>query len=272
MNKLLLTLLLLAVSVFQISSVAFAQQGIEVTNVYEIKGEDIEDGDIVVSSSEGMTLSTRGYDPKLFGVIQRNPLIVYKRTDNQGEAVVRSGIALVNVTNQNGPIKVGDFITSSDAPGMGQKAGISGYALGIALENFDGTQGEKISVTDASGEPREVTSGKISVAIKIEYAEITGSRSLGRAFDYLNGAFFKNVQDPEQFTQVVRYIAAALAVIISFAVAFFTFSRSLPKAMEAIGRNPLAANTIRVSIVLNIIFTILSALVGIIAAVIIVKL
>ena len=87
-------------------TLAQAQQGIEVTNVFEVKGENIQDGDIVITSSEGITLSTRGYDPKIFGVVQNNSLVVYRRVDNQGVPVVRSGVATVNVTNQNGPIKV----------------------------------------------------------------------------------------------------------------------------------------------------------------------
>lgn len=268
-----LIIIVLLLACYLLPTATFAQQGIEVTNVFEVKGENIQDGDIVSTTSDGVSLSTRPYDPRVFGIVQNNPLIVYRRVDNQGVPVVRQGVAKVNVTNFNGPIKVGDYIATSDVPGKGQRAGISGYVLGIALENFDGANGEKVKATDSNTkEEKEVTLGKIEIAVKIEYAEITGSRSLGRAFDYLNGAFFKNVQDPEQFTQVVRYIAAALAVIIAFAVAFFTFSRSLPKAMEAIGRNPLAANTIRVSIILNIVFTILSALVGIIAAIVIVKL
>lgn len=259
----------LMLSTFQFSVFTFPAygQGIEVTNVYDIADKEVVDGDLIISTSEGFIRANRPFDVRLFGVIQSNPIAVARRADNSGTPIVRGGTALVNVTTTNGPIKKGDFLTSSELPGKAQRSNVSGYALGVALKDFDGSEGEKVPFKET-----EVVTGKIPAAIKIEYVELTGSRSLGRTFDYFNNAFFSNVQDPERFTQIIRYIMAGMAVLISFAVAFFTFSRSLPKAMEAIGRNPLAANTIRISIVLNIVFTIGVGLVGVIAAIIIIKL
>jgi F0F1-type ATP synthase membrane subunit c/vacuolar-type H+-ATPase subunit K len=243
-----------------------AAQGIEVTNVYDVTDPDTQDGDIVISTGEGIVRATRPYDSRMFGVVQLKPIITYRRVDNTGLPITRTGVARVNVTTLNGPIVAGDYITSSEIPGKGQKAGLSGHAVGISLENFDGAGGETVQVGERSGQ-----SGKIQIAVKMEYAELTGSRSIGRTFDYFNNAFFKNVQDPEKFTQVVRYMVAGIAVLVSFAIAFIIALRSIPKAMEAIGRNPLASNTIRISILINVGLTIGIGIIGIVAAIIILK-
>ncbi|MDO8429076.1 MAG: hypothetical protein Q7S88_00415 [Candidatus Daviesbacteria bacterium] len=246
---------------------ALAQQGIEVTTVYDIKEEAAVDGDIVIASAEGVVLSTRPYDKRLFGVIQSQPLLSLKRVDGTGKPVSRNGIALVNVTTINGPIKTGDSITSSETPGKGQKATLSGYIIGTALKDFDESAATKINIAG-----KEILTGKLPVALRMEFAELTNSRSLNRSFDYINNYFLQNVQDPEKTVQVVRYFAAILSIIISFLIGFIAFSRSIPKGIEAIGRNPLAANAIRFSIILNIAFTIITASIGIIAAVLILRL
>lgn len=243
-----------------------AQQGTEVTYVYDILDEEFVDGDIAVTSAEGIKLANKDYDIHLFGVIQDQPLLTLKRVDEIGTAIARNGIARVNVTTLNGPIKRGDYITSSAIPGKGQKALLSGYAIGIALEDLDQETAEKTTL-----EGKEVLLAKIPVALRVEFAEISTSRSLGRSFEFLNTYFLKNVQDPEKTIQVVRYFAAAIAVFIGFLIGFITFTRSIPRAMEAIGRNPLAANTIRFSMMINIGLMVLTVGIGIIAAIVILK-
>ena len=48
----------------------------------------------------------------------------------------------VNVTNENGPIQVGDFITTSSTPGYGMKATEPGRVVGMALGGFNGENGQ----------------------------------------------------------------------------------------------------------------------------------
>jgi F0F1-type ATP synthase membrane subunit c/vacuolar-type H+-ATPase subunit K len=156
--------------------------------------------------------------------------------------------------------------------GKGAKSVASGYVVGVALQDFGDQDGEAVSYTPPNGgDPRQVRSGAITVAIKIEYAELTTARNANRLLEALNAAFFRNTQNPEQFVNIIRYILAGLAVVVSFLVGFFTLARTIPKGMEALGRNPLARNTIQFGMVLNIIFTVAIALVGIIAAVILLR-
>lgn len=248
-----------------------ASAQLEIAETFDMP-EGASDGDIISYTDQGVVLSEREYDDKIFGVVETSPLMAYRRQDNTGLPVLRNGSAEVSVTTINGPIKTGDFITSSSLPGKGQKAVTSGYIIGVALSDFTEADGEAVDYNPPEGgATKQVKTGKINVAIKIEYAELNTARNANRLFDVLNGALFRNVQDPEKFVNVIRYIGAGLAVLISLLIGFFTLARTIPKGIEALGRNPLARTTIQFGIILNIIFTVGIALVGIVAAIILLR-
>lgn len=237
------------------------------TYTYIISDQDAVDGDIIASSADrGLYRSSFPYDSRVFGVVQTSPLSVYRGADNAGTPVARTGIATVNVTTFNGPIAAGDYVTTSEIAGKGGKATVSGYVIGIAMTPLGANDGAGF---DYKGQ--QLRSGKVTVALKMEYAEITTARTALRLLDQINASLFTNVQNPDQFVKIFRYITAIIIVLISFAVGFYTFSRAIPKGIEAIGRNPLAQKTIIFSIILNIIFTIATAVAGIAAAVLILK-
>src|SRR5258708_7749937 len=125
-------------------SPAFAQiKSTDVTNTYNVADPNLADGDIVVSTEKGLVAATAPYVNNLFGVMVKTPLIVYRTVDNKGLPIARSGVAEVNVTTLNGPIKTGDYITSSGITGKGEKATQSGYVIGVALDNFS-NQGSQL--------------------------------------------------------------------------------------------------------------------------------
>lgn len=236
-----------------ITPLVFAQG--DIANVYDIFDNEAKDGDILIITPEkGIIRTNIPYDIHLFGILQDEPLVAFKKVDGTGKAIARSGVAKVNVANVNGPIKAGDGITSSEIPGYGMKATISGHIIGVATADFNQEKGQ------------------IPVALKIEYADLTTARSANRLLQYIGTAFFKNVQDPEGFGLLLKSLIAGLIMIISLAFGFVIISRSIPKAIEAIGRNPLARRSILISISLNIGFAIASSLIGIIASLIILRL
>lgn len=249
------------------------EKGIEVTSVFEVADPAAVDGDILSTQASGLVRSNIGFDNKMFGIIQDAPLVVY-RTETQGKPVIRSGVAQVNVTTLNGPIKYGDYLTSSSIQGKGQKATESGYVIGVALADFlgdeptsDGTGAEQVD-----GPRGKVALGKIPVAIRVEYAELTSPRLAGRLFGFIGTTLFENISDPKQFGNVVRYMSAGLILLLSFTFAFLTFSRSIAKSVEALGRNPLAKSTIQLSMVINIILLVVTGLIGIAASILIIRL
>lgn len=257
-------LLFIAVLVFPAKVLAAE---LDISSLFNITDAKAQDGDILSSQNDTIVRSIAPYDPHIFGVLQSGSLLILKKIDQTGKAVARYGTAEVNVTNFNGDINAGDYITSSEVAGKGQKATINGYVIGIATAPLTATSSAKL---DYNG--KQLSSGQIPVVLRIEFAEINKSRNVGSLFDTFNIALFNNIKDPSRFAEIFRYLAAGLVVLSSFTFGFFTFSRSIPKSIEAIGRNPLARKTIMFSIILNIIFTVITAGIGIVAAVVVLRL
>lgn len=235
---------------------AHAQLG-NIGYTFDIADSEASAGDIVITSEDGKIVrSTEAFDNKIFGIVQdeTQSIVVFKPKGSTGKPIARNGVVEVNVTTSNGPIKPGDYITSSTVPGKGQKATISGYVIGLSMGSLDeGT-------------------GKIPVAIQIEFADINTPRSAARLLGYFNSSLFKNIQDPEKFANVIKFMVAGAIAIGSFLLGFLTFARSIPKGVEAVGRNPLAKGAIQFSMILNIVFTIAITAVGIVASVLIIRL
>ncbi|OGE25588.1 hypothetical protein A3C26_03515 [Candidatus Daviesbacteria bacterium RIFCSPHIGHO2_02_FULL_39_12] len=256
-----------ALLIFNLSEARAQSQGIEVTSVYDIADKDAVEGDIMSLTKEGLSRTKTAFDNQMFGVIHKNPLLVNRRIDDSGEAIARTGIANANITTLNGPINKGDYVTSSLIAGKGQKSSESGYALGIALAPFGENDGQKITY-----EGKQIASGQVQVALRVEYAEPGAPRNANRWFGFIGSAFLSNVQDPKQLGAIIRYIAAGLVILLSFTFSFLTFSRSIAKSVEAIGRNPLAKSAIQLSMIINIILLVVTGLIGIAASYLIIRL
>ncbi len=270
--KLLLTISILLVF-FSLNLKVFAQAtSADIANIYQIQDPNAVDGDILVNNTaQGIVRSSTSYDPNLFGIYQKTPLLVLQQNGANGIPIVRNGTAEVNVIDTNGSIKAGDYITSSSFPGKGQKAISSGYVVGVALANFSLADSQVVSLVPAGGgKPQQVHIGKIPIAIHIEYAELTGSRSLAHLIDAFIIALTQT-QDPQRALQIIKYIISGFTILISISAAFFVFSKAIPRGIEAMGRNPLAEKAILSSIILNILFTIITIAFGVLAALIIIK-
>lgn len=255
---------------------AFAQlsPGFNVASTYQINDREAVSGDIIISAGErGLVRGDVTYDSRIFGVFVQRPTLVLKEAPSTGSGqvtsglpIIRTGDTVVNVTDFNGEIKKGDFVTSSPVAGKGMKAGQSGYVLGIALE--DAKFGSQVQ----NFENKTIRLGTASVALRIEYAELTTARSSSRLLSQLNSAFFRNIQDPEKFTLTIRYIIAGIIAILAFAIGFFSVSRSVSKAVEAVGRNPLAKQSILASVILQIVLTIIGAAVTLLIIFLVIRL
>ncbi len=260
------SLYLLLTANYLLPTIYARQSNLETASVYEIADTEAVEGDILKITDKGLVRPNIGFDNKMFGIIAEQPLLVY-RTETKGKPVIRTGIAQVNVTTLNGPIKYGDYITSSSIAGKGQKALESGYTLGVSLGTFTGE-----GTAQVDGLRGKVASGTIPVAIRIEYTELTNPRFAGRLFSFVATAFLENISDPKQIGNVVRFVAAGLIVLLSFTFGFLTFSKSIAKSVEALGRNPLAKSTIQLSMIINIALLVATGIIGIIASILIIKL
>lgn len=111
--------------------------------------ESLEPGDVVVAdtgSSERLIKSTGPYQENLLGVISEKPgfLLGVNWEDPQYPiALALAGRVKVKVNMEGGPVREGDYLTSSSEESYAMKANRSGRVIGIALESFDGSHGSK---------------------------------------------------------------------------------------------------------------------------------
>ncbi len=98
-------------------------------------------GDIVCLSETGVTRCNT-QNEKIIGAVTDNPGFVGNSSHDEDSNYVLVGLVgqiRINVSTQNGPIRGGDEIGVSQNDGVGVKATKSGYILGKAEENFDGS-------------------------------------------------------------------------------------------------------------------------------------
>jgi hypothetical protein len=109
----------------------------------------VSSGDVVMldpTRSITVMKATRKDNDLLFGVVTTDPAIVIEGStvgilngkgynlDPHKPAVALAGRVPVKVNLENGPIQVGDMITTSSSPGIGTKAVRPGRVIGMALE------------------------------------------------------------------------------------------------------------------------------------------
>lgn len=254
MKKLAVLIIFLFYSLFPIYYSLDTALAFDITSTFPVDDTSAVSGDILSNvSGKGLVRSNVSYDNRIFGVINDDATSVFRKI-NPGpndRPVSNSGELTVNITDFNGKISKGDYITSSPISGKGMKANLSGYVIGIALA--DPKSGAQVNF-----QGKNYTSSTVDVQLRIEFAELSTARSSSRFLETLNSAFFRSIQDPEKFTLVIRYIIAGVIAILAFGLSFLAFSRSVTKGIEAMGRNPLARQSIQLSIILQVGLTIVT--------------
>jgi len=239
MKKLLFFEIVLGIFFFQI----VLSQGVPVIAQYfEIEDPDIKKGDIVSLKNKKIFRSDTPYDENIIGVIGENPILIFGKETERSVPVVSYGKTLVRVTNQNGEIKKGDFITSSNKPGVGQKATESGLVVGKALADFNEEE------------------GLIPVFVNIQYLNLSPKRP---TFGGIIQEILSALKVPENVPEVLRYTFATFLAGMSFLFGFLFFLRTLREGIVGISRNPLAKRSIQTAMILNLIGISILTLAGI---------
>jgi F0F1-type ATP synthase membrane subunit c/vacuolar-type H+-ATPase subunit K len=217
----------------------------------DIAAKNVKQGSIISFGNSNYHLATLGYDPTAFAVVIENPAVALQDkndTSANSHAVIAQGKTYVLVTTSNGKIEKGNLITTSIVPGVGQKATQDGYVVGTALEGYDASNPKTVGLVLTNLDfgyftlPTHGTSNLIS--------------SMQQAFanPYLGSV------------GLLRYLAAALVVILAFGVGIGYFGKIVTTGVEAQGRNPLASRAIMFSIVLNLILMLAIMIIGIVIA------
>jgi len=212
--------------------------------------QEVSDGMVVCSSTNGYNLCQTGYDPNMTGVVTLSPAVAFgEATPSAGMVpMVSNGKAYVLVSGENGAIVAGDFVTSSTQTGIAVKGMKSGYVLGTAAEPFNGT----------SRDQKET----ILVNIGVRPAVLTGGASnnlIEMVKQGMESAFLTPLSS-------MRYIVAGILVILSVGYGLAHFGKLAKSGVEAVGRNPLASRAIQLSVLFNVVLTVGIIGVGVIIA------
>ncbi len=214
-----------------------------------VEDQNVAPGDIISYRDGKYVKSSAAYDQAMFGVVTNEPALEIDNTNLQNSVfVVSEGEAFVKVSTVNGEIKKGDFITSSDIAGAGQKADVSGQVLGQALQDYSAQSPDAID--------------DILVQLDIR-ATIVSSNVRANLVDALRSGIQAPFLTP---LTSLRYLLAALMTGGAFIIGFASFGKTSGRGVEALGRNPLAHKTIQRSIVLNLILNAIIMMAGLVLA------
>lgn len=188
--------------------------------------------------------SNQGSIDRLYGVVVRsNETAVSLTVDTSGVLVANSGRFEMLVSNINGEIEEGDYVTASPIKGIAMKADDrQPKTIGQSLQNFEANKSDQILTTRQikadDGQVKTVAIGRILVDL-----------------DVRNNPLAYGVQAPQVLIQLGETIAGgpvsvtriwgALAVIfLSFATGSIIFYAGIRTSIISIGRNPLSKSSV----------------------------
>lgn len=220
---------------------------------------------------EALTMATI---TKMQGVVvpANDAAVTLSNNGNSGQVFVATfGHFDVLVSNQNGPIKSGDYITISALAGIGMKVDTSQpTVLGKATASFDGTG--KVAGTaqlkDSTGRTVNVSLGRIPVDISISHNPLQESADKNLP-GFLKQASQYIANKPVSTTRV--YIGL-IVLFTSALVAGGMLYSGIRGGLIAIGRNPLAKKQIISGIVRVILSGLIVFIIGVFGVYLLLKL
>lgn len=253
---------------------ALAQSTLGTTPVatsVSINGPAVAYGDLIDydSAHNVYVLSQIADDPRVFGIAIKDPTVVILGS-NTDVPVIRAGLALVNVTLENGPIAVGDNLVASSIPGKAMRA-LSGDTgvIGQAREAFDGTGTSTKTYTLGGRAPFRGGTIAVELGEGLQHmgggigtsTEATSSGTLG-----LQDACVPGI-GCVPFGILLRYLAAVVIAGGGLAISYRIFMTATVTGVASIGRNPRAKFAIESAMIINGLLATLFGLGGIAAAI-----
>ncbi len=190
---------------------------------------------ITPGTSTSVEPAPAGASQSMYGVVidpSQAPVTLQRQTSQQ-TFVATTGSYSVFVSNQNGTIKPGDYLSISNTDGIAAKAtSQQSYVMGQALQAFDGVSG----VISGSGNS---ALGKIQVSVLVQ-------RNPWLKQNVALPSFLRSAGDSIAGKEVspFRIYAAIGLFLVAAVVAFGALTSGIRSAMIAIGRNPLSRHFI----------------------------
>jgi hypothetical protein len=245
-----------------------------IVSTYIIEDEISEPGDIIAfdTTVNKYRLAAEKDSKEVYGVIQQNPVAVYRTEDQNRVPVAQFGESLVNVTDRNGAIVAGNHIMVSDVLGKGQLfRGEDGYVVGIALESFPG---ESTTSTPVDVGGQIVNAGSIFVLLDIgPFAE--GQR-IGETVIAPPSVIINDPINDEKrgipAGVMFRYLIATIFAGVSLWLVFKNFGPNLKEGVISVGRNPLAKSTIQSMVTFNMLLILTISIAALLVSLVIILL
>jgi hypothetical protein len=245
-------LALLVLVAMKLSGVLYAQS---VTQGYGTD-ETLQRGMIVGTLKDDATkvesINLDQLDNILGVVVDANDSPITLSGEQEKVFVATVGRYEVLVSDQEGEIGVGDYVTVSSLNGIGMRATYEqSEIVGRAIEAFNGTEGVvgTSELTDTKGEKRNVNIGRIELDVGISKNPLAKSAAvtpewLGKIGQAIAG---------KSLSPARIYISAAIFLIGSFIAGAILYA-GIRSSIIAVGRNPLSKRSIMRGL-LEVIFT-----------------
>ena len=241
-----------------------ASSGLQTGMIVKLTGKD----------STKVEADTIGSASKMNGVVvtpSDAPVTLSPANGGAGQAyVATSGRYDVLVSNQNGTIAPGDYVTVSSLAGVGMKADKQvDEVLGKAAGSFDGVHGTESSVTihDQQNKQITVTLGRIPVDIAIAPNPI--ALQISNVPGFLERATLLVTNKP---VAAWRVYIGALMLLGTLVVGGSLLYGGVRNGMIAIGRNPLARSSITRNLLQVVIISIIIFVSGLFGVYLVLKL
>ena len=185
--------------------------------------------------------------------------------------VAPTGRYLTLVSNQNGPIKPGDYIAISAITGVGMKADTEQETvLGKAVTAFNGSGNVvgKVSVKDQTGKTSEVSITRMNVELEINRNPLANTAT-DKLPSFLSNAAIAVAGKPVSTARIYLGVVTLIAASVVASMVVYSGVRS---GMIAIGRNPLSRKSIIKSLIQTVIAGIIIFITGVFAVYLLLKL
>lgn len=236
--------------------------------------ETLQRGMIVMLKKDDkakITVLTNAEITKMLGVvIGSNDSPITVSADNQKIIVANSGRHEVLVSDQNGGIKQGDYVTISAISGIGMKtSSIQSFVLGKALADFDGKKAvlSSAKLKDGSGKDQTVNIGLLLTDIDI--ARNPSLKVEAHVPEILRKAS-ESIAQKE--VAAPRIYIGMIILFVTAIVAGFIIYAGVRSSIISLGRNPLSRKTILRSLFQVIVTSLIIFLCGIFGVYLLLKL
>ncbi|MDB5170569.1 MAG: rane protein of unknown function [Candidatus Saccharibacteria bacterium] len=185
--------------------------------------------------------------------------------------VATSGKHSVIVSNQNGQIKVGDYVAISAIDGVGMKASDQqDQVIGKAAGNFTGTSNVigSVKIKDSLNKESGVALGRIEVDINISHNPLR-QKTVDFVPAFLAGVAVSVADKPVSVARI--YLASVILLVTALLAGNMLYS-GIRGGMIAVGRNPLSKKSIIKSLIQTVLAGLIVFVVGIFAVYLLLKL